>query len=45
MRPSPTLHAQEDNGTGLENNMMTSIFIAEHLVPTVLGKKGWDRYK
>jgi hypothetical protein len=39
MRPSPTPHTQEDDGTGLENNMRTFLFIAEHLVPAVLEKK------
>jgi hypothetical protein len=52
MRPAPTPSPtgpgddkRDGEGTHIENNITTFMFVAEHLVGAVLGKKGWDKYK
>jgi hypothetical protein len=52
MRPAPTPSPtgpdddkRDGEGTRIENDITTFMFVVEHLVGAVLGKEGWDKYK
>jgi hypothetical protein len=45
MRPAPTPDGWGEEGAHQDKIMKTFIFVIEHLVGGILGKRVWDRYK